>query len=505
MSDSTKTQATGLSGFDKYFEITKRGSNVKSEVRGGFVTFFSMAYILALNPLIIGTAADKDGLLISGAPKFSDAAQTVVDTAAVGQSIAMVAVVTALLAGVLTILMGVVGRYPMGMAAGLGLNAMAAYVIAPTMSWPQAMGLIAWEGIVITLLMLTGFREAVFRAVPKSLRTAISVGIGLFITIVAFSNAGVIRKGATLTELGVGGTLKGWPILIFFVTLLLLIVMYQRKVKAAMLISIAVGTVLAIIVEYAAKVGHRTDAEPTGWSLNMPALPSLESFAAPDFGLLGRVDLIGGFAQDGQFTSVSILTGVMLVFSLLLADFFDTVGTVVAVGSEGGLLDEHGEPPHLREILLVDSVSALFGGLGSSSSNTSFVESTAGVSAGARTGFASVITGGAFLLCVFLTPIVNMVPSEAVAPVLVLVGFMMLSQISEIDFTDHEMALPAFFTIVMMPAAYSITTGIGMGFIMFTLMKTFAGKAKQLHPLMWVVSAMFLFYFLQGLIAAAIG
>ncbi len=353
--------------------------------------------------------------------------------------------------------------------------------------------------------MLTGFREAVFRAVPKSLRTAISVGIGLFITVVAFSNAGVIRKGATLTTLGVDGTLMGWPIVIFFVTLLLLIFLYQRRVKAAMLISIAVGTVLAIIVEYAASVGPRTDDEPTGWSLNMPAPPSLDSFTTPDFGLLGRVDLIGGFARDGQFTSVSILTGVMLVFSLLLADFFDTVGTVVAVGSEGGLLDENGEPPHLREILLVDSVSALFGGLGSASSNTSFVESTAGVSAGARTGFASVITGGAFLLCIFLTPVINMVPSEAVAPVLVLVGFMMLSQISEIDFTDIEMALPAFFTIVMMPFAYSITDGIGMGFIAFVLMKTFAGKARQLHPLMWVVSALFLIYFLQGLIATAIG
>ena len=503
MTASTNTQA--ISGFDKYFEITKRGSDTKSEVRGGLVTFFSMAYILALNPLILGTAADKDGLLISGEPKFTDAAQTIVDTAAVGHSIGMVAVVTALLAGVLTVLMGVIGRYPMGMAAGLGLNAMAAYVIAPTMTWPQTMGLIAWEGIIITLLMLTGFREAVFRAVPKSLRTAISVGIGLFITVVAFSNAGVIRKGATLPTLGVDGTLMGWPIVIFFVTLLLLIFLYQRKVKAAMLISIAVGTVLAIIVEYAASVGPRTDDEPTGWSLNMPAPPSLDSFTTPDFGLLGRVDLIGGFARDGQFTSVSILTGVMLVFSLLLADFFDTVGTVVAVGSEGGLLDENGEPPHLREILLVDSVSALFGGLGSASSNTSFVESTAGVSAGARTGLASVITGVAFLLCIFLTPVINMVPSAAVAPGLVLVGFMMLSQISEIDFTDIEMALPAFFTIVMMPFAYSITDGIGMGFIAFVLMKTFAGKARQLHPLMWVVSALFLIYFLQGLIATAIG
>ncbi len=502
MMSSTQTDnKTKGSGIDKFFEITKRGSNTSAEVRGGFVTFFSMAYILALNPLIIGTAADVNGNLISGQPKFTDAAQTIVDSAAMSHSIAMVATVTALVAGVMTILMGVVGRYPMGMAAGLGLNAMCAYVLAPTMTWSATMGLIVWEGIIITALVLTGFREAVFRAVPHDLRTAISVGIGLFIAFVGLSNAGIIRPGeGTPTTLGIGGTLQGWPIFVFVATLALLLFLHLRKVKGAMLWSIGFGTLLAVIVEAVKKIGPQSEELVTGWSSNVPSFPGWDAFVSPDFGLIGRVDMIGGFARDGQFTFASVLTGVLLVFSLLLADFFDTMGTVVAIGTEGDLLNKDGEPPLLREILLIDSLSAVAGGLGSTSSNTSFVESASGVAEGARTGLASVITGAAFLVAGFLTPLVNMIPAEAVSPVLLLVGFMMLAQINDIDFSKLEMAIPAFFTIVFMPLAYSITVGIGVGFILFAVMKTFAGKARQLHALMWIVSALFLIYFMQGMI-----
>ena len=216
------------SAIDGWFEISKRGSTVSGEVRGGLVTFFTMAYILALNPLIIGTAADRDGNLISGAAKFTDAAQTMVDSAAVSQSIGMVAAVTALIAGVMTILMGVVGRFPIGLAAGLGLNAMLAYVIAPIMTWPEAMGLVVIEGAVITLLVLTGFREAVFRAVPLNLRVAISVGIGLFITLVGLADAGIVRPGSPLVQLGVGGSLMGWPIFVFVATFFLLAFLLHR-------------------------------------------------------------------------------------------------------------------------------------------------------------------------------------------------------------------------------------------------------------------------------------
>ncbi len=491
-----------LSALDRWFEISRRDSSVSREVRGGLVTFFTMAYIIALNPLIIGTAADRDGNLISGAPKFTDAAMTMVDGAAVGQSIAMVAAATALVAGLVTILMGVVGRFPIGLATGLGLNAMLAYVIAPQMTWPQAMGLVVVEGLVITILVLTGFREAVFRAVPPTLRIAISVGIGLFITLVGLADAGIVRAGSPLVQLGVNGSLVGWPIFIFVATFVLLALLHLMKVKGAMLWAIAFGTVLAVVLEVVVKIGPQNMGEnPTGWALNVPSFPGMEAFTAPNLGLLGRVDVFGGFAAGGTATLVTVLTASMLVFSLLLADFFDTMGTVVAIGAEGNLLNKAGEPPHLREILLVDSLGALAGGAASVSSNTSYIESTAGVAEGARTGLASVVTGAAFLLALFVTPLVNMVPSEAVAPVLVLVGFLMMMQVTQIDWNDLEIALPAFLTIVLMPFTYSITVGIGAGFIMYVAMKIFAGKAKKVHPLMWVVAVLFVIYFVQGLVA----
>lgn len=487
---------------DKFFGITSRGSTIHREVRGGLVTFFAMAYIIALNPLIIGTAADKNGNLISGAPKFTDAAQTVIDSAAVGHSIALVATITAFLAGILTILMGVIGRFPIGMAAGLGLNAMLAYVVAPQMTWPQAMGLVVWEGIIITLLVLTGFREAVFRAVPPPLRTAISVGIGLFITLVGLANAGVVRPGSPLLEMGVGGSLIGWPVAVFVVVLFLLFFLYMKQVRGAMLWAIIAGTVLAVIIEAIAHVGAQTTDNATGWALNVPSLPGISSFTLPDLSLFGRIDLLGGFAPNGAVTVGSILTAVMLIFSLMLADFFDTMGTVVAIGAEGDLLNENGEPPHLREILLVDSIGAMVGGLGSGSSNTSFIESTSGVAEGARSGLASVITGAAFLVAMFITPVVNMVPSEAVAPVLVVVGFLMMTQVTEIRWDNLELAIPCFVTIAFMPFTYSITVGIGAGFITYVLMRTFNGKGKKVHILMWVVAILFVIYFVQALITS---
>ena len=232
-----------------------------------------MAYILALNPLIIGTAADRDGNLISGAAKFTDAAQTMVDSAAVSQSIGMVAAVTALIAGVMTILMGVVGRFPIGLAAGLGLNAMLAYVIAPIMTWPEAMGLVVIEGAVITLLVLTGFREAVFRAVPLNLRVAISVGIGLFITLVGLADAGIVRPGSPLVQLGVGGSLMGWPIFVFVATFFLLAFLHLRKVRGSMLWAIIAGTVLAVILEAVTRIGPRirVPTPPVGRSTCRPS------------------------------------------------------------------------------------------------------------------------------------------------------------------------------------------------------------------------------------------
>ena len=493
---------------ERYFRISKHGSSVGQEVRGGLVTFFAMAYIIALNPLIIGTTTDINGNLISGAPKFLEGpagAAPVIDAAAVGASIGMVAAATAFIAGIMTILMGMVGRFPMGLATGLGLNALVAYTLAPKMTWPQAMGLVVWEGILIAILVLTGFRTAVFKAVPKTLRTAISVGIGLFIAFVGLINAGVVRKpaGSPPVELGIGGSLTGWPILVFIVGLGLLIALHVLQVKGAMLISIVSATVLAIIVEAVAHVGAHVGTEnPTGWALNVP---SLANFSLPDLGLLFRVDLFGAFYPDGQFSFPTFLGLMVLVFSLLLADFFDTMGTVVAVGSEGKLLDADGMPERVTEILLVDSLGAVAGGIGSVSSTTCYVESTAGVGEGARTGLASVVTGLAFLAAVFLSPIINMVPSEAASPVLVFVGFLMIAQVVDVNWNDPEVGIPAFLTIILMPFSYSITVGIGVGFLAHVFIKVIRGHAKRVHSLMYVVALLFIIYFLQGPLLALVG
>ncbi|MDR1385998.1 MAG: NCS2 family permease [Propionibacteriaceae bacterium] len=490
-------QAQGQGGLDSFFEITKRGSSLAAEIRGGLVTFFSMAYIIALNPIIIGTTADKNGNLISGLPI---AVEGNIDI-----TMGQVAAATALIAGIMTILMGLVGRFPIALATGLGLNAVAAYSLAPNMTWPQVMGLIVWEGVIITILVLTGFRKAVFSAVPKGLRTAISVGIGLFIGLIGLVDAGFVRKpsggGTTPVELGVAGQLLGWPIFCFIVGLILLIVLYVRRVKGSMLIAIIVTTVLSVVVEAIVKTGSAM-VHPTGWSLNVPGLDKLASgWGLPDLGLLGRVDLFGAFSGGPKVWITVVLT----ILALMLADFFDSMGTIVAVGQQGGLLAENGNPPRTQQILLVDSVAAIAGGLGSVSSNTSYIESASGVGEGARTGFASVVTGLLFVVSMFIAPVVGVVPSEAVAPVLVVVGFLMLQQVRDIDWTKLEIALPAFFMVTLMAFTYSITVGIGAGFLVYLLIKSVLGKAKEVHPLLWVVGGLFLIYFAQGVLLNWIG
>jgi AGZA family xanthine/uracil permease-like MFS transporter len=484
------------SALDRYFAITKRGSTIGAEVRGGLVTFVTMAYIIALNPLIIGTVADKNGNLISGAPLMVDGA---VAGASIGASIGMVAAATALIAAIMTIFMGVYGRFPIGIAAGLGINALLAASLVKTMTWPQAMGLVVWEGILITILVLTGFRKAVFKAVPRSLRIAISVGIGLFIALIGFKDAGFVRSGTgTPVQMGINGNLFGWPTLVFCIGLLLVIFLYVRKIKGAMLIAVIATTILAIIVEAIVHNGAYNNGvtiQPTGWQLNVPAITG-SLWQVPNLGLLFKVDMFGAFAGGPTV----ILAVVLTIFALLLSDFFDTMGTIFAVGSEAGLLDKNGNPPYMQEILVVDSIAAIAGGLGSTSSNTSYIESAAGVGEGARTGLASVVTGLGFLVALLLAPLVNLVPSEAAAPVLVLVGFLMLQQVADLDWHDLEESIPAYLTMVLMPFTYSITNGIGAGFVLYVLIKLVKGKAKQVHPLMWVIGGLFFIYFAQGII-----
>jgi adenine/guanine/hypoxanthine permease len=471
------------SGFlDNFFKISDRGSTLGREVRGGLVTFFTMAYIVVLNPLIIGTVKDGAGQYIGGGT----------DPVA---AIAKVAVATALVAGVVTIAMGLFANFPLALAAGLGLNAFIAFSVASKMTWADAMGLVVIEGIIILILVLTGFRKAVFEAVPVQLKIAISVGIGLFIAFIGVIDAGFVRRpsapGGPPVELGVGGNLRGWPVLVFVVGLILVITLYARKVKGAILIGILAATVLAIVVEAIFEVGGRTDKNPGGWGLSVPKLPD-DWFSKPN------LDTIGEFNLFGSFDKIGVISALLLIFTLMLADFFDTMGTMTAIGAEAGLLDNDGNPPNAQRILIVDSVAAAAGGAASVSSNTSYIESASGVGEGARTGLASVVTGICFLISMVVAPLVTLVPYEAATPALVLVGFLMMTQVKGIDFDDLEVAIPAFLTIILMPFTYSISAGIGAGFVSYVLLKLVRGKARQIHPLMWVVSALFVVYFAIG-------
>ena len=476
---------------DSYFKISERGSTVAQEVRGGVVTFFTMAYIVALNPLIIGLAKDADGKFIGG----GDA-----------PNLALVAAMTALMAGILTILMGVLGNYPLALATGLGLNTFVAVGIASKMTWADAMGLVVIEGIIITVLVLTGFRGAVFRAVPGQLKIAISVGIGLFIALIGLVDAGFVRRplsGPVPVMLGDNGNLVGWPIIVFGFGLLLTIALMVKKVKGAILIGIVVATAAAIAIESAFKIGPlfngaTGDVNPKGWNLNIPAMPS-EIVATPDFSLFGQFNLLGAFDR------VPLVTAILLIFTLLLSDFFDTVGTVTAIGHESGLIDDEGNVPNNNKILFVDSLAAVAGGAGSISSNTSYIESAAGVGEGARTGLASVVTGVLFLLTTFLAPLVAVIPYEAATPALVIVGFLMMTQIKNIDWDDMGIALPAFLTIILMPFTYNISVGIGVGFVTHVVIRAIQGRGKEVHPLLWVVSGLFVIYFLQSPINIWVG
>ncbi|MFE4830004.1 NCS2 family permease [Streptomyces sp. NPDC056672] len=451
---------------DRYFKISERGSTYGREVRGGFATFFTMAYILVLNPIILGGAEDKFGAHLSG-PQLVTA--------------------TALVAAVMTAVMGLGGNLPLAIAAGLGLNAVVAFQLAPLMSWPDAMGLIVLEGLVICALVVTGLREAVMHAIPHSLKQAISVGIGLFIAFIGFIDAGFVTRipgetGSVPVQLGAAGQLSGWPVLVFCLGVLLTVALVARKVRGAILIGIVVTTVVAVVINEIA------DIAPTAWGLTAPSVPG-DVVAAPDFGLVGSFSLFGAFEQIG------VITLVLLVFTLLLSDFFDTMGTVVGVSSEAGLLDENGKVPHLGRVLLIDGAAAVAGGAASASSSTSYIESAAGVGEGARTGFASLVTGALFGLSLFLAPLALVVPAQAAAPALVVVGFLLMTQVRHIDWEKYEIAIPAFLTIAVMPFTYSITNGIGAGFIAYVLIKTVLGKAREVHWLLWGTAALFLVYF----------
>ena len=436
-----------------YFKFAERKTDLLTEARGGLTTFMVMAYIIFLNPAILSAA---------------------------GIDVPAASAATALVAGIMTIAMGVVANYPFALAAGLGINAIVAFtlVLGNGLSLPGAMGVIVLEGVLVTVLVVVGFREAVMNAVPLALKRAIGAGIGLFILFIGFVNGGLIKS----PEGGVPPVVPAFPTeaaqFVFLFGLALTIVLWVRKVKAALVISILVTTVVAI-------------------AAGVQKLPDTFT-ATPSFGTLGQFDIAN------VFSTLPILTALLAIFAIMLTDFFDTMGTATGVAAEAGLAEADGSVPGIGRVLIVDSVAAIAGGLAGISSNTTYIESAAGVAEGARTGFASVVTGVLFLLAIFLSPLAGLVPAAATAPALVLVGYLMFTQVKGIDVADIESGVPALFTMILMPLTYDITVGIGAGFISWVLIKVAKGKTSEIHLLMWVVSIAFAVFFAQDWIKALI-
>lgn len=479
---STQDKQVESRGFiDRYFEITERGSTVSTEIRGGLVTFVTMAYIVILNPIILSGKEDVVGNVLD-----------------FGQ----VSAATALAAGVMTILFGLISKLPFAFAAGLGLNAFVAFSVVQEVTWPEAMAIVMINGALIVLLSATGLRRMIFDAVPVQLKLAITVGIGFFIAFIGFVNAGFIdATGQSSPPVGLGpagvGFLTTVPTLIFVLTLVLAGILVARKVKGGILIGLVSGTVLAVIIEAIWKIGPKFGDDgafnPGGWGLTVPVLEG-NPFATPDLGLVGAVSF--------DFGKVSMITLVMLVFTLLFTNFFDAMGTMTGLSREANLADSKGNFPRIKSALVVEGVGALAGGATSSSSTTVFIESGAGIGEGARTGLANVVTGLVFLLAMFFTPLTQIVPTEVAAAALVIVGAMMMSQITNIDLKDFRVLLPVFLTAAVMPLSYSIANGIGAGFVTWVLVHAFTGKAKQVHWLLWVVSFGFVIFFARGPIEA---
>jgi AGZA family xanthine/uracil permease-like MFS transporter len=466
---------------DRFFEISARGSTIATELRGGVVTFIAMAYIIVLNPIILSSSPDVDGYQLG---------------------FTQVSAVTSLAAGVMTILFGVIARLPFAFAAGLGINSFLASSVVGELTWAEAMGLVVINGLIIVLLAVTGLRRLIFDAVPMPLKLAITAGIGLFILFIGLVDAGFVgATGFPSPPLGLGddggGSITSVPAVIFVVTLLVTGILVARKIRGGILIGLIAGTVVAVVVEAIWHLGAAGEENPGGWGLSVPAL-SGSPFAIPD------LSLIGDFSFD-SFGRIGVLAAVMLVFTLVFTNFFDAMGTFTGLSKQAGLADEHGNFPRLQSSLVVEGTGAVVGGAVSASSNTVFIESGAGIGEGARTGLASLVTGGLFLAAMFLTPLAAMVPTEVAAAALVIVGALMASHLREIDFSDFSVALPVVLTVTVMPLSYSIANGIGVGFVSWVVVRSFSGKAREISPLLWVVAVGFLLYFARGPIDSLLG
>ncbi|HEX9819188.1 MAG TPA: NCS2 family permease [Methylomirabilota bacterium] len=454
---------------DRWFRLHERGTDVGTEVRAGLTTFMVMAYIIFVNPIVLGYVG-VPGLEGQGLP--------------FGPTLT----VTCLTAGVLSIAMGLFTNYPFALAPGMGLNAVVAFelVAGRGLTWPQAMTIVFLEGVVITVLVLTRFREAMLEAVPLALKRAISVGIGLFIAFIGFFTAGFVVKPATGPLPVALGPMHGLPIAVFVAGFVLTAWLMARRVRGALLLGIVLTTVLAIVLNGLA-------ADWQGFATPGAAQLPAAVVQLPDLSTFGRLDV-------GVVARLGVVATVLVTFSIMLSDFFDTMGTIIGVGGKGGFLGPGGRLPGARGVLLVDSLGAVLGGVANSSSNTTYIESAAGVAEGGRTGLVAVVTGLLFLVAMWFSPLASVIPAQATAPALVIVGFYMMGVAREIAWDDYDDAIPAFVIMLVMPFTWSITNGIGAGFVTYVAIRVLNGRGRQVHWMLYLAAAAFVVYFLLPLL-----
>ena len=485
---STLAATPGGEGLlERYFGFAARGTTFARDTMAGATTFVVMSYIIFVNPLIL----------------------TSVTHPPLGQALAFSAVLTStcLVAGVMSILMGLATNYAYAIAPGLGLNAVVAFglVASGKASYPEAMGLVVLEGVAMVVLAVSGLRELIFKAIPLELKKAIAIGIGLFIAFIGLFNSGIVASvpsSGTPVQLG---SFTTWPIFVAVFGLVFTFALRAIRFRGDLIVGIIGATVLATIINKATSYsafGHGTDgAVWPGWH---------HLYAGPNFHLLGKISL-----HSFSSTQLGIIASIVWVFSLFLSDFFDFSGTAIGVGKQAGYVDSDGNIPNFKKALVVDGLAAVAGGAASSSSATTFIESGSGVAAGGRTGWVAVVVGLLFFPFMFISPLIGMVPKEATAAALVVVGWLMISTLTEmegeaegrsasklagIDFHDLAIGLSAALAIMIMPFTYSITNGIGFGFITYTVICAARREWKRIHPFMWVVSAAFVLYFLVPLL-----
>lgn len=437
-----------MAALEQFFKIQERGSSVRTEIVGGLTTFLAMAYIVAVNP----------GILAGAGVPFNAA----VTATCIGAAVA-------------TIAMGLIANRPVALASGMGINAVIAFGMCGSfgIDWRIAMAVVVMEGVIILGLVLGGLRKAVMDAIPLDLRQAIGIGIGLFITFIGLKGAGLILGNeSTLVSMG---KITEPTSIVAIISIAVAIVLTLANVPGALLISIIVAVFVGIPLG--------VTPLPQSWNLGL----DFSSFGAPLQEVGGTLAIVQVFMQPALW---------LFVFALLMSDFFDTLGTAVAIAKEGEFLDANGDVKDIKQILAVDSSSAILGGFFGCSSITCFLESASGVAAGARTGLSNIVIGLLFALCAFFSPVISMVTGAATCGALVVVGFLIMSEVGSIGWNQPEIAFPAFLTIVGIPFTYSITNGIGLGFLAYVILMTARGKAAEVKPLMWVAAFAFLMMFI---------